>query len=261
MPEFVSCPKCGFRVQMLLAMPGKRVRCANCGGSFEPGTAADPAPVEKLPPLEAMPTEDTQRRPPPRREEPPPIPRRRDEWRAPRDTDLPWRPPRIDAPYHLRPLFDEDEYDLPFCPGCGRRVRWEVVACPRCHEEFDDDRDLRPTKRRPIGVPRGDGEDDEPRAMRGGRAHRAALIGGLGNVSMVLGLVSMCVPIVPALISVILGIVAWVMASSDLIQMREGAMDVRGRRATEAGRNNAIIGIVCGGVFAGGWIFFFLLIQ
>ena len=42
---------------------------------------------------------------------------------------------------HRAALPDEDEDPKarqPFCPGCGKRVSWEVVRCPHCGEEVGE---------------------------------------------------------------------------------------------------------------------------
>src|SRR5437660_7356264 len=97
MPEFVSCSSCGFRMQMLLARPGQRIRCANCGRSFEPNVPTEPPPTELLPPMEALPSDEPERR----------APRPRDDWRPPHRDDMPWRPPKLESPIHLRSIAEE----------------------------------------------------------------------------------------------------------------------------------------------------------
>jgi hypothetical protein len=241
MPDFVSCPRCGCRIQMLLASPGQRVRCMSCGHGFDAGAPAEPPPVERLPPLEALPTDEAlprQDREPPRKQEADPL------W--PDADRLP--PRRLQLPISLRPLLDEDEEGLPFCPGCGLRVRWEAFTCPHCEEEFEDDRDLRPKRRRRGPGPR----DTEP--------HRGPLIANLGSVSSLLGIFALCGGLT-ALAGLPVGIVAWVMANGDLERMRDGVLDSRGRRETLAARANAITGVALSGGFATVWLLLWLYLR
>ncbi len=193
MPEFVTCPACGVRVQMAEGLLGRNVRCLACEHRFV--AAADP----------------------PRPEVPrPPRP-------APR------RPPGPEA--------GDDPEPLPFCPGCGRQVPWEVLRCPFCDEELEPETTFsRP--RRPDWPPRR--LDCVP--------HRGKLI-LMGNVSMALGGLSLCTLCAGALVSVPLGVVAWVLASHDLAEMRAGHVDPQGKTATETGRTGGIMGAVLGLVF------------
>jgi hypothetical protein len=158
---------------------------------------------------------------PPARPQTPPSPPERSRDRAPRPDDG-----------------DEDFPDAergPFCPGCGRRVGWRGLTCPFCGEELepeDDARRLADRLRR----------DYEP--------HRGSLILSLGNVSMLVGGLSLCTFGAGAVVSVPVGILAWMMANRDLERMRDGLMDPRGKAQTETGRTGAIAGIILGGIFA-----------
>ena len=221
---------------MLLSMPGQKVRCISCGNRFEPGAPAAPPPVERLPPLDALPADESE----PRRPEPAPRGRASDPPPWP-DADR-YPPRRLDVPLVLRPLLDEDVDGLPFCPGCGRRVRWEVLLCPHCDEEFEDDRDLRRQSRRASGP-----------ARREKAPHRGPLLANLGNICITLGILSLCGG-VTALIGLPIGVVGLVLANGDLDAMQNGVMDARGRKQTESGRGNAIAGLAFCGVFAAGWL-------
>jgi hypothetical protein len=223
---------------MLVALPGQRVRCISCDHRFEAGAPSEPPPVERLPPL-------------PAEEAPPPLPRPKP--RRQQEADPPWpdgdRFPshRFDVPLPFRPVVAEDEDGLPFCPGCGRRVRWEALVCPHCDEEFEDDRDLRPARRRRTG---GTPRQDLP-------PHRGPVIANLGNLALIFGIFALCGG-VSAVVGLPLGIIAMVMATGDLEAMRAGRLDGRGRIQTETGRGNAIAGIVVSAVFAVGWIVLWL---
>jgi hypothetical protein len=124
----------------------------------------------------------------------------------------------------------------PFCPGCGRRIGWADLRCPFCGEELEPEDE----RRRRIGdfIRR----DYEP--------HRGALILSLGNISMIVGGLSLCMFGLGAVISVPLGILAWLMANRDLEDMREGRMDPRGKSQTETGRTGGIAGVILGLIFA-----------
>ncbi len=209
---------------MLLALTGQRVRCASCGHRFEIGAAEEPQ-VERLPPLEAVPVDD------------PPRPEAEPSW--PEGDRYP--PRRFNIDVALRPLL-EDEEGLPYCPGCGRRVRWEAYQCPHCEEEFEDDSDLRRQRRRSGGP-----------ARRDTLPHRGSTIARMGTASLALGMFSICFGLT-AVVGLPLGIIALVLANNDLEAMNNGVLDPRGRRETSSGRGNAIAGVVFCGLFAGTWL-------
>jgi hypothetical protein len=126
----------------------------------------------------------------------------------------------------------------PFCPGCGRRITWADLRCPYCGEELEPEDDAQRWWRTRQLVRR----DYEP--------HRGPLIVSLGNVSMIVGGLSLCMFGFGALISIPLGALAWLMANRDLEHMREGRMDPRGKAQTETGRAGGIAGIIFGLIFA-----------
>jgi hypothetical protein len=138
----------------------------------------------------------------------------------------------------------EEEHG-PYCPGCGRRISWRDLNCPYCGEELEPDDERR---FRMAGLP--DRRDCEP--------HRGALIQSLGNVSLTVGGLSLCMFGSGALISVPLGILVWVMATRDLDRMRDGRMDPRGQAQTETGRTGGIVGIILGLIFASFFAFVWL---
>jgi len=126
----------------------------------------------------------------------------------------------------------------PLCPCCHRPVGWTDLYCPYCSLEFEQEvaPDLTPGRR---GAPRRDCV-----------THRGSVIATMGNISLVVGGLSVCLCGLGAILSVPLGIVTWVMAHTDLEAMRSGIMDPTGREATETGRTGAILGIVLGVLFA-----------
>ncbi|HZV04015.1 MAG TPA: hypothetical protein VE999_02900 [Gemmataceae bacterium] len=67
---------------------------------------------------------------------------------------------------------------------------------------------------------------------------------------MIIGGLSLCSFGFGALLSVPLGILAWLMANHDLERMREGHMDPRGKSQAEAGRTSGIAGVILGLIFA-----------
>jgi hypothetical protein len=131
-----------------------------------------------------------------------------------------------------------NEERRPFCPGCGRRITWGDACCPHCGEELEPE-DYAQRWRRSADLLR---RDYEP--------HRGHLIVSLGNISMIVGGLSLCMFGFGALISIPLGALAWVMANRDLERMRDGRMDPRGQSQTETGRTGGIAGIVLGLIFA-----------
>lgn len=133
----------------------------------------------------------------------------------------------------------EGEEQGPFCPGCGRRISWRDTRCSHCGEEFE-----------PEEAGRGGRGFRTDFLRRDYEPHRAPLILSLGNVSMILGALSLCSFGMGAVISVPLGILAWLMANRDLELMREGRMDPRGKGRTETGRIAALAGIILGMIFA-----------
>ncbi len=167
--------------------------------------------------------------PPPARSEAPPAPR-------------PAVGPRLE-------LDDPLEAERgPFCPGCGRRITWGDLSCPYCGEELEPEDEGARWRRRQAELVR---RDYEP--------HRGNLIVSLGNVSMILGGLSLCMLGFGATVSVPLGVLAWVMANRDLELMRQGRMDPRGKAQTETGRTGAIAGIILGMIFAAFYGFVYLV--
>jgi hypothetical protein len=171
--------------------------------------------------------------PPARRETPdPPLERSRDPAR------------RLGVPH------DGDEDFLagecgPFCPGCGRCTTWADLSCPYCGEGLEPEDEGRLARRQAIDRIR---RDYEP--------HRGSLILSLGNVSMIVGGRSLCTFGAGVVVSVPVGILAWLMANRDPERMRDGRMDPRGKAQTETGRTGAIAGILLGVIFA---VFYALL--
>ena len=135
----------------------------------------------------------------------------------------------------------------PFCPGCGRRITWGDLSCPLCGEELEPEDDILRGRRRAAELVR---RDFEP--------HRGPLIVSLGNVSMIIGGLSLCLFGAGAVVSVPVGVLAWAMANRDLERMRDGRMDPRGKAQTQSGRAGAIAGVLLGLIFAAFFAFVYL---
>jgi hypothetical protein len=132
------------------------------------------------------------------------------------------------------------------CPGCQRRVGWEALRCPYCGEEFEAER---PGDTRHLG---------REFSRRDQEAHRGPLIANMGQVSLVVGALSLCLFGLGAIVSIPLGAVAWILATNDLERMRTGQMDPMGKGQTELGRTYGITGIVLSAVFGLFWVAYLL---
>jgi Na+/proline symporter len=110
------------------------------------------------------------------------------------------------------------------------------LCCPHCGEEFEPEDGPRPAQLDSLR------RDYEP--------HRGSLILSLGNISMIVGGLALCSLGFGAVLSVPIGILAWVMANHDLERIRDGRMDPRGKARTQTGRTGAIAGILLGLIFA-----------
>jgi hypothetical protein len=154
------------------------------------------------------------------------------------------------------------------CPSCQRRLQapesslGQDVQCPSCGTTFIATFGAPPP--RPVPVPRESGLpgpvggrgrsaddyglDEERGGREGWRAlpqrgelpHRGAAVLTLGILALV-GLV-ICIP------SLILGPIAWVMGSNDLVLIRSGRMDRSGEGLTTSGQTCGIIATILGGV-------------
>jgi endogenous inhibitor of DNA gyrase (YacG/DUF329 family) len=152
------------------------------------------------------------------------------------------QPAPLPAP---RAADDDASRDGPYCPGCGRKVPWQGRYCPHCGEEFDDADVVRASRGR-------------YRFRRDTVPHRGALLTTLGNISLAAGALSLCLFGAGAIVGIPLGIAVWVMAQTDLAQMREGIMDSQGRHLTETARASAITGLILSLLFAAGYGAMFL---
>jgi predicted Zn finger-like uncharacterized protein len=158
------------------------------------------------------------------------------------------------------------------CPSCQRTLRvpesllGQLVKCPTCQQTFtaalDADangapapppKEAPPPPRRyedePPRPPREEDDyDDRPRRRRRRyqQEHRGQLIMVLGILSFFIG-------------GPILGLVAWIMGSHDLKEMRAGRMDPEGESQTNTGRICGMISTLLGAVMILGCCSFYLI--
>ena len=158
------------------------------------------------------------------------------------------------------------------CPSCQRTLRvpeslrGQLVKCPTCEQTFTAaleerppptveaaprprDRDEYEPPRRPRREDRDDWEDDYDRPRRDDdnydrprRRRRRYQQEHRGQLIMVLGILSFFVG------GPILGLVAWIMGSNDLKEMRAGRMDPEGESQTNTGRICGMISTLLGAV-------------
>jgi len=121
--------------------------------------------------------------------------------------------PTFEAPVDAE---SEGDSDVSSCSNCGRRALSASPVCLFCG--FNPESGVHPPSRKTIDPELGRGEP-----------HRGALIFGVAIASL------FCC-------GLILGPIAWQMASADLRKMDEGLMDPGGRTLTQMGRIIAIIG-------------------
>jgi hypothetical protein len=96
MPELVTCPSCGCRVQIPETRLGLRTRCIACEDTFVAQAVLQPEDYYPL---------------------------------VPSDNDL--VPPRPTPPQRGRP-----RHQLPLCRGCHRPVAWDAADCGHCGHLF-----------------------------------------------------------------------------------------------------------------------------
>ena len=132
---------------------------------------------------------------------------------------------------------------LPLCPKCHRPVGWNDSYCAHCSHPFDP----------------ADGEDRGSwHTRRDALAHRGGLIDWLGTYALFAGSLAVCTGPLGVLFAVGCGVPAWWMAHNDLAGMDAGRIDPAGRTVTQAGKNNALAGLVLALVFGLLWTLIFV---
>jgi hypothetical protein len=100
MPELVTCPSCGCKVQAGETILGRRTRCIACGQVFRAGEQAERPPAEPISyPLAPGDEDDVPAAPPPQ-------------------------------------LRGPARYRMPLCPRCHRPAGWQEPLCPYCGHLF-----------------------------------------------------------------------------------------------------------------------------
>jgi DNA-directed RNA polymerase subunit RPC12/RpoP len=200
MAEYVTCPTCGLKVLTADALLGRTVRCSGCDDRF----LASPDPPPASGPTRAA---------------------------AALANSTASRRARFSSEE------EDDDEDWPFCPGCGRQVTWNDLACPHCGEEFEEEQ--APRLARPLDF------DVSMPVRRDGEPDRGRLLLALGSASAIAGAGAVCFGYT-AVISVPLGLTVWILASRDLKRMENGSVDPRGRGLTRRARTAAKSGVFFG---------------
>jgi predicted RNA-binding Zn-ribbon protein involved in translation (DUF1610 family) len=240
MAELVTCASCGKLLRIPDELVGKKVKCPDCGTAFD----AHPTPPAPPPPAPPAPQETVN------------LPLRLsldDEPRA--EPSPPFATPRSVSPSPAPPptASEAGEEDLRPCPHCGERVRKMLRRCPYCEEPIRTARRVRDEE---------DEDEDERRFGRrrrfvryDGEPHRGPMVLVFGIISVVFSVFSCCgIPgMFAGLVSLGLGIPAWVIGRRDLRRIREGEMDPAGEGQTQAGMICGIVGTCIAGtlVFIG----------
>ena len=167
--------------------------------------------------------------------------------------------------------------DITQCPECQRKLNvpdgqyGTVVRCPACGAEFTAEPFV-PPRPAPVSAepeppprprqPRRDYDDRDddypprrPRYDRGYGGRYGGMLPHRGSSVQTLGVLCLCFCWF-WLVCWVLGIIALIMAATDLSQMNNGQMDPSGRAATKSGQICAIIGLsisACLGLFCVGW--------
>jgi hypothetical protein len=231
MSDVIDCPSCRRKLYLPAELPGRLVKCPTCAVTF---TAPDPTTPAVPPPTAAGPTPAT---PPPSAR---PLAMEAREVPAGTD-DAPRAQPRRQRSNGRRGG-RRRAADRDLCPSCREPVPDEALECPFCGEALDDE-DERPWER-------------GRRVRRDCEPHRGGVVLTLGIVSLVaisgscLGLCigPLAVPFI--LVSLALGIPAWVMGQGDLRKIDRRIMDPDGESQTRAGMVCGMIGTIISSLVA-----------
>jgi hypothetical protein len=271
MPTVITCPACQKQLRLPDDLLGRPVQCPACRQHFEPEVKAnkppapprsEPEPVPSSPPRKDLnlSLDDTPGSAP--RSEPRPQPLSDPAEREKAEGIPPWRPrpEPVDTPPRRESTPREDarngEQDRDWDRDRDRdqdrdrdwdrdRVldrdrRWDRDRDRDSDRDRDRDRDWDRDRDRDRW--RRDREED-PLPRRDTLPHRANTVLTLGVVALSLLLTCVLFPI-----SLVLGLIAWVMGGSDLRKMKAGEMDPEGRGNTQAGYVCGIIATVIAGL-------------
>ena len=232
MTLIIDCPSCARKLRVPNDLLGLKVKCPSCATMFTAtdSSIAPPPPVPAPPPPPPLEAESPASSSPP-----PPF----DPF-APATAPPPGAMPEDTA---TRPAPPKEDDRRP-CPSCQQSIPIEATRCRYCGEPVnrDPDEDDRPWER-PYRV--NIRRDSEP--------HRGTMVLVFGILSIVLGTTWFL-----SLVSLPMGIAAWVMGSRDLRKMRMNQMDPQGEGMTQAGWICGIIGTIISGLFGlccAGYIF------
>ena len=166
--------------------------------------------------------------------------------------------------------------EIIYCPGCRRRLNLpddaigRLAQCPACQRTFTAEMSLAnlpgaaaaaaskpaPPIPRPAAAPvpaprRFDDDYDRPRKRRrddDDHDRRRRTASHRGGEILTFGLLAL----LPCFVtSIIFGLIAWIMANSDLAEMRTGRMDREGEGLTQAGRALGITGLFLWSIVTG----------
>lgn len=216
----IDCPSCQRKLRVPDDLMGLKVKCPSCATMFTAGenhTSAEPAPLSPPPPSPASETEPAPTSGPPPDEGP---------ATAPPPGAVPDQPASAPAP----------QSDRRPCPSCGGSIPVEATRCRYCGEAVD--RDTGAVDERPWERPY------RPTIRRDSEPHRGTMVLVFGILSIVLGTTWFL-----SLVSLPMGIAAWVMGGRDLRKMRMNQMDPSGEGMTQAGWICGIIGTVISSLF------------
>jgi hypothetical protein len=123
------------------------------------------------------------------------------------------------------------------CPACGVWMPRDSLRCPACNAKLDEYEE----GERPWENPEGPGRlDAEP--------HRGNLVHNLGLACILCVPAAGCLGFIAFAAGFILGLTAWLLASSDLAKMRAGLMDRHGEELTQWGRSAGLVGMALNAV-------------
>jgi predicted Zn finger-like uncharacterized protein len=253
MPSVIVCPSCAGQLRLPDDLIGQEVRCPTCSNVFTAATAPAAPPPAPEPRNGSHAPPDLSLEPATGRDPQPAVAPRglvgAVEMKLSLDDDEPPGRAPARAPESPRPLpperGDEPEGSLRPCPACARRIHRDSTRCYHCGWRLDGGPPERPRDREPQ---RRDREYENPYARRYDRdpqrrdrePHRGVLILVMGILSLVcLPLVSF---VVPPVLGVVFGLVAWVMGHGDLKKIQANEMDPEGSGLTRGGWICGIIG-------------------